>query len=175
MLGAADGRCGATARGSRRMGGSAERGGESDRLALYDGGCTHQAQASLPDHPMRYTPRVRVPEHESMPPKYPLLAVKSGLRPCPFLEAGVLYVHYGAVARFIRVCGFTRIKAGSSMENKVNIFFSEFFDVLPALVEGYGAVVVSLIGDLPLFIDPFLLFNSDNPIYQQLQTTLSSI
>src|SRR4051794_8696919 len=142
MLGAADGRCGATARGSRRMGGSAERGGESDRLALYDGGCTHQAQASLPDHPMRYTPRVRVLEHESMPPKYPLLAVKSGLRPCPFLEAGVLYVHYGAVARFIRV---------------------------------YGAVVVSLIGDLPLFIDPFLLFNSDNPIYQQLQTTLSSI
>src|SRR4051794_17802685 len=62
MLGAADGRCGATARGSRRMGGSAERGGESDRLALYDGGCTHQAQASLPDHPMRYTPRVRVLE-----------------------------------------------------------------------------------------------------------------
>lgn len=51
---------------------------------------------------------------------------------------------------------------------KVNIFFSEFFDVSPGLIEEHGAVDVSLVSDLPLFIDPFLLFNSDNPVYQGL-------
>jgi hypothetical protein len=46
------------------------------------------------------------------------------------------------------------------------IFFSDFFDVSPDLLEDYGAFDVSLINDLPLFIDPFLLFNSRNPDYQ---------
>lgn len=48
------------------------------------------------------------------------------------------------------------------------IFFSDFFDVSPELIEEHGAFNVSLINDLPLFVDPFLLFNSENPTYQRL-------
>ncbi|MCU0533925.1 MAG: hypothetical protein MUD14_08515 [Hydrococcus sp. Prado102] len=50
----------------------------------------------------------------------------------------------------------------------MNIFFSDFFNVSPALIDEYGAFNISLINDLPLFVDPFLLFNSENPTYQQL-------
>lgn len=49
-----------------------------------------------------------------------------------------------------------------------NIYFTDFFDVSPVALEEYGAFDVSLIGDLPLFVDPFLLFNSENPTYQAL-------
>lgn len=48
------------------------------------------------------------------------------------------------------------------------IYFSDFFGVAPELLEEYGAFDVSLINDLPLFIDPFLLFNSEDSAYQQL-------
>lgn len=54
----------------------------------------------------------------------------------------------------------------------VQIYFSDFFDVPPALLEDYGAFDVSLINDLPLFIDPFLLFNSRNADYQRLHTEI---
>ncbi|KPV54265.1 hypothetical protein SE17_04820 [Kouleothrix aurantiaca] len=50
----------------------------------------------------------------------------------------------------------------------IDIYFSDFFEVSPDLLEEYGAFNVSLINDLPLFIDPFLLFNSKNPAYQKL-------
>jgi len=46
--------------------------------------------------------------------------------------------------------------------------FSDFFEVSPATIEDYGAFNVSLIADLPLFIDPFLLFNSEKAEYRQL-------
>jgi hypothetical protein len=49
-----------------------------------------------------------------------------------------------------------------------SIYFSEFAEVAPAALEEYGAFDVSLVSDLPLFVDPFLLFNSDNPDYQLL-------
>ena len=49
-----------------------------------------------------------------------------------------------------------------------DIYFSDFFKVSPAALEEYGAFDISLIGDLPLFVDPFLLFNSENPPYQEL-------
>jgi hypothetical protein len=39
-------------------------------------------------------------------------------------------------------------------------------------VEKYGAFNISLINDLPLFIDPFLLFNSDKPEYQALHQSI---
>jgi hypothetical protein len=48
------------------------------------------------------------------------------------------------------------------------IYFSDFFDLDPGVVEAFGAFDVSLINDLPLFVDPFLLFNSKNPRYQEL-------
>ena len=41
------------------------------------------------------------------------------------------------------------------------IYFSDYFEIDPALVEEHGAFNVSLESDLPLFIDPFLLFNSE--------------
>jgi len=50
----------------------------------------------------------------------------------------------------------------------INIHFSHYFRVAPALLEAAGAFNVSLINDLPLFIDPFLLFNSKKQEYQAL-------
>src|SRR6185503_20623267 len=50
----------------------------------------------------------------------------------------------------------------------VNVYFSDYFEISHEEVEKYGAFDVSLINDLPLFIDPFLLFNSSNPIYRKL-------
>ena len=50
----------------------------------------------------------------------------------------------------------------------MELYFSQHFDVDPRLVEEYGALDISVVSDLPLFVDPFLLFNSDAPTYQQL-------
>lgn len=50
----------------------------------------------------------------------------------------------------------------------MNLYFSDFFNVPPAAIEGYGAFNISLVSDLPLFIDPFLLFNSEKIEYQTL-------
>jgi hypothetical protein len=50
----------------------------------------------------------------------------------------------------------------------LNIYFSDSVQVSADDVDNYGAFNVSLIGDLPLFIDPFLLFNSRLPKYRQL-------
>lgn len=48
------------------------------------------------------------------------------------------------------------------------IYFTDFFGVDPQILEDYGAFNVSLINDLPLFIDPFLLFDSDRDEYNKL-------
>lgn len=56
----------------------------------------------------------------------------------------------------------------SSAAGRVGIYFSDFFEVDKATLESYGAFNVSLINDLPLFIDPFLLFDSKNAVYQRL-------
>ncbi|HVS14232.1 MAG TPA: hypothetical protein VMV46_09925 [Thermoanaerobaculia bacterium] len=50
----------------------------------------------------------------------------------------------------------------------VDIYFSDHFQVDPADLEGHGAFDISLINDLPLFVDPFLLFNSDKAEYRDL-------
>jgi hypothetical protein len=52
------------------------------------------------------------------------------------------------------------------------IYFSDFFDVSADVLETYGAFDVSLIKDLPLFIDPFLLFNSHKQEYQSLHNEI---
>ncbi len=49
--------------------------------------------------------------------------------------------------------------------DNLKMYFSDYFDVDPTVIEEYGAFDISLINDLPLFVDPFLLFNSDNPQY----------
>ena len=50
----------------------------------------------------------------------------------------------------------------------MNVTFSDFFEVPSETVDQYGAFDISLLSDLPLFVDPFLLFNSKKPEYQQL-------
>lgn len=50
----------------------------------------------------------------------------------------------------------------------MKIYFTDFFNVSPIDLSNYGAFNISLINDLPAFIDPFLLFNSDKSEYQQL-------
>lgn len=44
-------------------------------------------------------------------------------------------------------------------------FFSDFFEISEDLIEEYGTFNISLVSDLPLFIDPFLLFNSKKEEY----------
>ena len=45
----------------------------------------------------------------------------------------------------------------------VQIYFSDFFEVSQDTLRAHGAFNISLVNDLPLFIDPFLLFNSQKP------------
>jgi len=56
----------------------------------------------------------------------------------------------------------------------MNIYFSDFFEISPEAVEDYGAFNVSLLADLPLFIDPFLLFNSNKTEYRSLHDEMIS-
>lgn len=56
--------------------------------------------------------------------------------------------------------------------NDIVVYFSDYFDVDEDIIEEYGAVNISLINDLPLFIDPFLLFNSDNSSYQRIHAEI---
>jgi hypothetical protein len=55
-----------------------------------------------------------------------------------------------------------------AFKSSVKIYFSDFFNVTPDSLEKYGTFNVSLVTDLPLFIDPFLLFNSKKKEYQEL-------
>jgi hypothetical protein len=48
------------------------------------------------------------------------------------------------------------------------IYFAEYFAVNRQVVDEYGAFNISLVTDLPLFIDPFLLFNSRKQQYRNL-------
>jgi len=50
----------------------------------------------------------------------------------------------------------------------VPIYFSDVFDVDAQVVDDYGAFNVALVNDLPLFVDPFLLFDSDGDKYKSL-------
>ena len=50
----------------------------------------------------------------------------------------------------------------------MKLYFSDVFEVTEDELDEQGAFNVSLITDLPLFIDPFLLFNSEKKEYQDL-------
>jgi hypothetical protein len=54
----------------------------------------------------------------------------------------------------------------------MKLYFSDFFGVSRADLRKHGAFNVSLLSDLPLFIDPFLLFNSRKSEYRQLHQTI---
>jgi len=48
------------------------------------------------------------------------------------------------------------------------IYFSDFFNIDSRLLEEYGAFNVSLVNDLPLFIDPFLIFCNEETECQEM-------
>ena len=50
----------------------------------------------------------------------------------------------------------------------MKLYLSDYFEVSEEALDQYGAFNISLVSDLPLFIDPFLLFNSDKPEYRRL-------
>jgi hypothetical protein len=50
----------------------------------------------------------------------------------------------------------------------MDLYFSDAFKVQPKTIDRYGAFNISLVSDLPLFVDPFLIFNSRRPRYRQL-------
>lgn len=53
-----------------------------------------------------------------------------------------------------------------------DLYFSQIFGIDPEVLEAYGAFDISLISDLPLFVDPFLLFHSEKPEYQELHEAI---
>jgi CRISPR/Cas system-associated exonuclease Cas4 (RecB family) len=54
----------------------------------------------------------------------------------------------------------------------MRIYFTDWFAVEPEALEEYGAFNISLVNDLPLFIDPFLLFTSDKQDYCRLHDSI---
>lgn len=52
------------------------------------------------------------------------------------------------------------------------MYFSDIFEVEPSVLEEYGALDISLYSDLPLFIDPFLLYASDKTEYRELHQSI---
>lgn len=52
------------------------------------------------------------------------------------------------------------------------MYFSEVFGVDPDVMEQENVFDVSLISDLPLFIDPFLIFQSSKPSYRKLHESI---
>jgi hypothetical protein len=56
--------------------------------------------------------------------------------------------------------------------SKLKVYFSDIFNVNPDDIKQYGAFNISLINDLPLFIDPFLIFNSKKKDYRALHQVI---
>ena len=54
----------------------------------------------------------------------------------------------------------------------MKLLFSDVFGVESSTIEAYGAFNISLVADLPLFVDPFLIFNSKDPQYQALHAEI---
>lgn len=52
------------------------------------------------------------------------------------------------------------------------MFFVKKFQVDSDILKNYGAVDISLICDVPLFIDPMLIFNSEKAIYRELHNSI---
>jgi hypothetical protein len=50
----------------------------------------------------------------------------------------------------------------------VELYFSDHFEVARTEIEAHGAFDISLVADLPLFVDSFLLFSSSKPEYRRL-------
>jgi hypothetical protein len=54
----------------------------------------------------------------------------------------------------------------------MELHLSQYFNVSREKLDEYGAFDISVASDLPLFIDPFLLFHSNKPEYQGLHGSI---
>jgi hypothetical protein len=61
---------------------------------------------------------------------------------------------------------------GKWTADPAGVYFSDRFRVSPDVLDKYGAFDISVVSDLPLFIDPFLLFNSRKRKYQALHESI---
>jgi len=52
------------------------------------------------------------------------------------------------------------------------LLFSDYFKIDESVIDNYGALNICLAADMPLFIDPFLLFASNDEDYQKLHKDL---
>jgi hypothetical protein len=50
----------------------------------------------------------------------------------------------------------------------MDLYFADAFKVKTTALDRHGAFNISLVADLPLFVDPFLIFNSRRPRYRKL-------
>ena len=50
----------------------------------------------------------------------------------------------------------------------IKLLFSEYFEIDSEAIDGYGALNICIDADLPLFIDPFLMFSSEKEEYIEL-------
>ena len=57
---------------------------------------------------------------------------------------------------------------GCGCPRTASLWFSDRFNVYPRVLEEHGAYDISVVTDTPLFIDPFLLFTSEDERYQAL-------
>lgn len=57
---------------------------------------------------------------------------------------------------------------GSVAQINSQLLFSDYFEISSDVLDSYGALNICVEADLPLFIDPFLLFASDRADYQEL-------
>ncbi len=57
-------------------------------------------------------------------------------------------------------------------KDDLDLYFADVFEVSKKSVDDYGAFNVSLVTDLPLFIDPFLLFQSPKKEYKDLHDSI---
>jgi hypothetical protein len=74
------------------------------------------------------------------------------------------------------ICMFVELDFGNkelaTETQTMKIYFTDFFNVSKDGLDEYGAFNISLINDLPLFIDPFLLFGSKKHEYQELHESI---
>ena len=57
-------------------------------------------------------------------------------------------------------------------KDDLRLYFSDVFEVSKKTLEDYGAFNISLVTDLPLFIDPFLLFQNPKTEYKELHAQM---
>ena len=50
----------------------------------------------------------------------------------------------------------------------IKLLFSEYFEIDAEQLDAYGALNICIDADLPLFIDPFLMFSSEKAEYVEL-------